>query len=245
MRSKAWRSASAAFSACRRWAGSMMASLGPTFGNWMMAMPSTPSPGASMHVDGLGEQPPVGGGVRLGVGVVPRPHHEDHLGMVLGDGPGQVGLEVRVVEEPPSRRTRGGSPPPRRSPAWPPGSRPRRRTSRCRRWSSPAADPTARGPGRREGRSEGAGDGGRRWARPPGTTDDPRPMAAGARRRRRAQEEGGHGDRGRQHHDAEERPPLPPVATERAARGGRSWPVAAARVAASRAASRRRRRARW
>ena len=65
MRSKAWRLASAACSACWRWAGSMTASLGPIFGNWMMAIPSTPSPGASITSMASVSSLSVGGGVRL------------------------------------------------------------------------------------------------------------------------------------------------------------------------------------
>ena len=91
--------------------------------------------------------------------------------MVLGHGPGQVALEVRVVDEAPSVEPVGAH-------LHHPGGLQRRLDPRLTvvhhavaDGHHPQRDPQPTGPGRPGGRWAGAGDGGRRWGRrrPPPT----------------------------------------------------------------------------
>ena len=212
----------------------MMASLGPDLRELDDGDAVDAVTRGQHHVDGLGEPLPVGDRVRFGVGVVPRPHHEDDLGMVQGDGGGQVRLEVGVVEEAPSvdgmlahRHIAG------------------RLHGRLDAGLTVVHDTVADGhdpQGIRGGQDPPGGEGDRRRQEvgDRGGRDDPdhrgpAPDGRRCRRRCRAEEEGGHGHPRRRHHDAAGTsiPSTGGAGTD--ARADRSWPWRRPRVAASRA----------
>ena len=70
-----------------------------------MATPSTPSPGVNITLRTWVSRLVKATGWSWAILVVPRPHHEDDLRMVLSDGRGHVAGHVAVVAEPPSRKS--------------------------------------------------------------------------------------------------------------------------------------------